>query len=69
MTCGLTFGYDGIFRYEENNLKVGRKKTNVMFIGDGKGKTVITGKKNVIDGMTTFHSASFGTVPFHLLAS
>jgi len=46
-------------RYEENNLKVGRKKTNVMFIGDGKGKTVITGKKNVIDGMTTFHSASF----------
>ncbi|WVY92077.1 hypothetical protein V8G54_037591 [Vigna mungo] len=47
-------------RYEENNLKVGRKKTNVMFIGDGKGKTVITGKKNVIDGMTTFHTASFG---------
>ncbi|KAK7373197.1 hypothetical protein VNO80_06595 [Phaseolus coccineus] len=46
-------------RYEENNLKVGRKKTNVMFIGDGKGKTVITGKKNVIDGMTTFHTASF----------
>ncbi|ESW12995.1 hypothetical protein PHAVU_008G158900 [Phaseolus vulgaris] len=46
-------------RYEENNLKVGRKKTNVMFIGDGKGKTVITGKRNVIDGMTTFHTASF----------
>jgi len=40
---------------------VGRKKTNLMFIGDGKGKTVITGKKNVIDGMTTFHTASFGT--------
>ncbi|KAF3652118.1 putative pectinesterase/pectinesterase inhibitor 61 [Capsicum annuum] len=32
-------------RYEENNLKVGRKKMNVMFIGDGKGKTVITGGK------------------------
>ncbi|TKY55965.1 pectinesterase/pectinesterase inhibitor 61 [Spatholobus suberectus] len=46
-------------RYEENNLKMGRKKTNVMFIGEGKGKTVITGKKNVIDGMTTFHTASF----------
>ncbi|XP_027330995.1 probable pectinesterase/pectinesterase inhibitor 34 [Abrus precatorius] len=46
-------------RYEENSLKVGKKKTNVMLIGDGKGKTVITGKKNVADGMTTFHSASF----------
>lgn len=44
---------------------MGRKKTNVMFIGDGKGKTVITGKKNVIDGMTTFHTASFGTFLFH----
>ncbi|KAI4337967.1 hypothetical protein L6164_016327 [Bauhinia variegata] len=46
-------------RYEENNLKVGRKKTNLMFIGDGKGKTVITGKKSVQDGLTTFHTASF----------
>ncbi|CAL0319508.1 unnamed protein product [Lupinus luteus] len=46
-------------RYEENNLKVGRKKTNVMFIGDGKGKTVITGCKNFLNGTTTFHTASF----------
>ncbi|MED6223642.1 putative pectinesterase/pectinesterase inhibitor 34 [Stylosanthes scabra] len=46
-------------RYEEDDLKVGRKKTNLMFIGDGKGKTVITGNKNVADGMTTFHTASF----------
>ncbi|KAH7538229.1 hypothetical protein FEM48_Zijuj03G0177000 [Ziziphus jujuba var. spinosa] len=30
-------------RYEEDNLKVGRKKTNLMFIGDGKGKTIISG--------------------------
>ncbi|PKI64176.1 hypothetical protein CRG98_015451, partial [Punica granatum] len=46
-------------RYEENNLKVGRKKTNLMFIGDGKGKTVISGGKSVFDNMTTFHTASF----------
>ncbi|XP_045819192.1 probable pectinesterase/pectinesterase inhibitor 61 [Trifolium pratense] len=46
-------------RYEENNLKVGKKKTNIMFIGDGRGKTVITGKRSVGDGMTTFHTASF----------
>ncbi|KAL5570471.1 hypothetical protein UlMin_027046 [Ulmus minor] len=46
-------------RYEENNLKVGRKKTNLMFIGDGKGKTVISGGKSVFDKLTTFHTASF----------
>lgn len=46
-------------RYEENNLKVGRKKTNLMFIGDGKGKTIITGGKSVFDNLTTFHTASF----------
>jgi alkaline phosphatase len=52
------------FRYEENNLKVGKKKTNIMFIGDGTGKTVITGKRSVGDGMTTFHTASFGKFKF-----
>ncbi|KAF3623333.1 putative pectinesterase/pectinesterase inhibitor 61 [Capsicum annuum] len=46
-------------RYEENNLKVGRKKMNVMFIGDGKGKTVITGGKSISQHLTTFHTASF----------
>ncbi|KAM0041800.1 putative pectinesterase [Helianthus debilis subsp. tardiflorus] len=46
-------------RYEEDNLKVGRKKTNLMFIGDGKGKTVITGGISVADHVTTFHTASF----------
>ncbi|XP_073141437.1 probable pectinesterase/pectinesterase inhibitor 61 [Henckelia pumila] len=46
-------------KYEEDNLKVGRKKTNVMFIGDGKGKTVITGGRNIFDKITTFHTASF----------
>ncbi|KAL5719190.1 pectinesterase [Ranunculus cassubicifolius] len=46
-------------RYEEKLLKVGKKKTNLMFIGDGMGKTVITGKQSVQDGITTFHTASF----------
>ncbi|KAI6672447.1 hypothetical protein NL676_000353 [Syzygium grande] len=46
-------------RYEEDNLKVGKKKTNLMFIGDGMGKTVIIGGKSVADKMTTFHTASF----------
>ena len=51
-------------RYEESNLKVSRKKTNLMFIGDGKGKTVITGGRNVKEGLTTFHTASFGKFAF-----
>ncbi|XP_023728573.1 probable pectinesterase/pectinesterase inhibitor 61 [Lactuca sativa] len=46
-------------RYEEKELKVGRKKTNLMFIGDGMGKTVITGGVSVADNVTTFHTASF----------
>ncbi|KAJ6969678.1 pectinesterase/pectinesterase inhibitor 34 [Populus alba x Populus x berolinensis] len=46
-------------RYEENNLKVGRKKWNLMFIGDGKGKTIISGGKSVFNNLTTFHTASF----------
>lgn len=50
-------------RYEEENLKVGRKKKNLMFIGDGKGKTIISGGKSVADKMTTFHTASFGKIP------
>lgn len=47
-------------RYEEKLLKVGRKKKNLMFIGDGIGKTIITGGKNVLDdNITTFRTASF----------
>lgn len=46
-------------RYEEKDLKVGRKKTNLMIIGEGKGKTVITGGVSVADHVTTFHTASF----------
>ncbi|CAA7056009.1 unnamed protein product [Microthlaspi erraticum] len=46
-------------RYEENNLKVGRKKINLMFVGDGKGKTVISGGKSIFDNITTFHTATF----------
>ncbi|CAH8320399.1 unnamed protein product [Eruca vesicaria subsp. sativa] len=46
-------------RYEEDNLKVGRKKINLMFVGDGKGKTVISGGKSIFDNITTFHTATF----------
>ncbi|CAO2838628.1 unnamed protein product [Amaranthus hypochondriacus] len=46
--------------YEEDNLKVGRKKTNLWFLGEGEGKTVISGKKSVgHDQITTFRTAAF----------
>eukprot|EP01018_Ginkgo_biloba_P027995 Gb_10523 [translate_table: standard] len=40
------------------NVEVHKKKTNLMFTGDGRDVTVITGSRNVIDGSTTFHSAT-----------
>uniref|UniRef100_A0A0D6QUJ1 Pectinesterase n=1 Tax=Araucaria cunninghamii TaxID=56994 RepID=A0A0D6QUJ1_ARACU len=43
--------------YQEN-VEVHKKKINLMFIGDGKGVTVVTGSLNVKDGSTTFHSAT-----------
>ncbi|XP_077212561.1 putative pectinesterase/pectinesterase inhibitor 34 [Tasmannia lanceolata] len=45
-------------RYDEY-LKVRRKKTNLMFIGDGKDKTIIAGGRSIFDNITTFHTATF----------
>lgn len=53
-------------RYDEI-LKVARKKTNLMFVGDGKGKTIIAGNKSIFDNVTTFHTATFGMAPHHHL--
>ena len=47
----------GVYR---ENVEVSKKKKNIMFLGDGRGKTIITGKRNVVDGSTTFHSATVG---------
>ncbi|KAF3779349.1 Pectinesterase 3 [Nymphaea thermarum] len=43
-------------------VDVPRGKTNLMFVGDGIGRTVITGSRNVQDGWTTFRSATVGVV-------
>lgn len=45
--------------YKEN-VEVGKKKKNIMFLGDGRTKTIITGSRNVVDGSTTFNSATVG---------
>uniref|UniRef100_A0A803LI85 Pectinesterase n=1 Tax=Chenopodium quinoa TaxID=63459 RepID=A0A803LI85_CHEQI len=40
-------------------VEIPRHLINVMFVGDGIGKTVVTGRKNVVDGGTTVNSATF----------
>ncbi|KAF8661781.1 hypothetical protein HU200_056735 [Digitaria exilis] len=45
--------------YEEN-VVVPKNKKYVMMIGDGIGQSVITGNRSVVDGWTTFNSATFG---------
>jgi len=47
--------------YKEN-VQVGKTKTNIMLIGEGMEATIVTGSRNVIDGSTTFNSATFAAV-------
>nr|AFK35109.1 unknown [Medicago truncatula] len=47
--------------YKEN-IEIGKKKTNVMLVGDGMDATIITGSLNFIDGTTTFKSATVAAV-------
>lgn len=45
--------------YKEN-IEIGTKLKNIMLVGDGIGKTIITGSKSVGGGATTFKSATVG---------
>ncbi|XP_051149337.1 pectinesterase [Andrographis paniculata] len=47
----------GVYR---ETVDIGRNLKNVMFVGDGIDRTVITAGRNVPDGATTFNSATFG---------
>ncbi|KAI5391588.1 probable pectinesterase/pectinesterase inhibitor 36 [Lathyrus oleraceus] len=40
-------------------VEIGSKLHNVMFVGDGIDKTVVTGNRNVLHGGTTLNSATF----------
>ncbi|XP_028787754.1 pectinesterase [Neltuma alba] len=55
----------GVYR---ENVEVSKKKTNIMFLGDGRSNTIITGSRNVVDGSTTFHSATVAAVGERFLA-
>ncbi|XAR63189.1 Pectinesterase, partial [Bertholletia excelsa] len=41
-------------------VEIGKKMKNVMMVGDGVDKTIITGDQNVVDGASTLSSATFG---------
>ncbi|PON52542.1 Pectinesterase inhibitor domain containing protein [Trema orientale] len=47
--------------YEEY-VSIPRNKQNLMLIGDGINRTVISGNRSVVDGWTTFNSATFAVV-------
>nr|KYP67405.1 Pectinesterase 2.1 [Cajanus cajan] len=47
--------------YKEK-VEIGKKKTNVMLVGDGMDATIITGSLNFIDGTSTFNSATVAAV-------
>ncbi|CDO99718.1 unnamed protein product [Coffea canephora] len=47
--------------YKEK-VDIGKNKKNLMLVGDGMDKTIITGSLNVVDGSTTFNSATVAAV-------
>ncbi|KAH9713888.1 Pectinesterase/pectinesterase inhibitor 3 [Citrus sinensis] len=55
----------GVYR---ENVEVTKKHKNIMFIGDGRTRTIITGSRNVVDGSTTFKSATVAVVGEGFLA-
>lgn len=42
------------------NVKVEKKMWNVVVVGDGESKSIVSGRLNVIDGTPTFKTATFG---------
>lgn len=40
-------------------ITIDKKKPNILMYGDGPTKTIITGRKNVVDGWKTMRSATF----------
>ncbi|KAF5732079.1 pectin methylesterase [Tripterygium wilfordii] len=55
----------GVYR---ENVDIPKGKTNIMFLGDGRKTTIITASRNVVDGSTTFHSATVAAVGANFLA-
>ncbi|KAG1358892.1 pectinesterase [Cocos nucifera] len=61
-TSSAEYGYFAIYIGEgvyEENVEVGKEKTNLILIGAGNNRTVITGNRSFADGWSTFDSATF----------
>ncbi|XP_055960892.1 uncharacterized protein LOC126671103 [Mercurialis annua] len=62
---GIGNGYFVIYvmrgQYQEY-VSIPSNKHSIMMIGEGTGRTVITGNRSVVDGWTTFNSATFAVV-------
>lgn len=43
-------------------VQVNKSMTHLVFIGDGPDKTIISGNKNYKDGITTYRTATVGTI-------
>ncbi|XP_031256043.1 pectinesterase-like [Pistacia vera] len=56
---------EGVYR---EVVDVPKSKTNLMFVGDGRANTIITASNNVVDGRTTFNSATVAVVGTGFLA-
>lgn len=54
--------------YYDENVEIPSYKTNIVMLGDGSDSTVITGNRSVVDGWTTFRSATLGEVFFTLFS-
>ncbi|XP_058748405.1 probable pectinesterase/pectinesterase inhibitor 20 isoform X2 [Vicia villosa] len=55
----LIFITEGVY---QEYVSIDKKKKYLMLVGEGINKTVITGNHNVVDGFTTFNSATFAVV-------
>jgi pectinesterase len=53
----VIFVREGIY---EEYVVVPKNKKNIMMIGEGINRTIITGNHSVMDGWTTFNSSTFG---------
>lgn len=53
----VIYAREGVY---EEYIVVPINKKNLMLIGDGIKKTIITGNHNVVDGWTTYNCSSFG---------
>ncbi|KAF5732637.1 pectinesterase family protein [Tripterygium wilfordii] len=53
--------------YEEY-VSIAKNKNYLMMIGEGINQTIITGNRNVVDGWTTFNSATFAVVAPNFVA-